>query len=84
MKIDNNMLYGPCPCGSGKKFKFCCMQNVRDHLPDNPTQAEVTMEVRKAMQPYGMINDIDPVEDREAIDIMQRGVKERDRRNLDA
>ena len=83
MKIDNNMLYGPCPCGSGKKFKFCCMQNVRDHLPDNPTQAEVTMEVRKAMQPYGMINDIDPVEDREAIDIMQRGVKERDRRNLD-
>ena len=50
MKIDGNILYAPCPCGSGKKFKFCCMQTVRDYLPDNPTQAEVTTEVRKAMQ----------------------------------
>ena len=83
MKIDGNILYAPCPCGSGKKFKFCCMQTVRDYLPDNPTQAEVTTEVRKAMQPYGMINDIDPVEDREAIDLMRRGVMERDKRNLD-
>lgn len=83
MKIDGNILYAPCPCGSGKKFKFCCMQTVRDYLPDNPTQAEVTTEVRKAMQPYGMVNDIDPVEDREAIDLMRRGVMERDKRNLD-
>ena len=83
MKIDGNILYAPCPCGSGKKFKFCCMQTVRDYLPDNPTQAEVTTEVRKAMQPYGMINDIDPVEDREAIDLMRRGIMERDKRNLD-
>ena len=39
--------------------------------------------MRKAMQPYGIINDIDPVEDREAIDLMRRGVMERDKRNLD-
>ena len=39
MKIDGNILYAPCPCGSGKKFKFCCMQTVRDYLPDNPEDA---------------------------------------------
>ncbi len=22
--MDNEILYGPCPCGSGKKYKFCC------------------------------------------------------------
>jgi tetratricopeptide (TPR) repeat protein len=22
--------YEPCPCGSGKKYKFCCYQNARD------------------------------------------------------
>ena len=27
MKIDSNILYAPCQCGSGKKFKLCCMQN---------------------------------------------------------
>jgi len=33
MKIDGNILYAPCPCGSGKKFKFCCMQTVRGYHP---------------------------------------------------
>ena len=42
MKIDGNILYAPCPCGSGKKFKFCCTQTVRDYLPDNPTPAIAT------------------------------------------
>jgi uncharacterized protein YecA (UPF0149 family) len=23
-------LYDPCPCGKGKKFKFCCYQNEVD------------------------------------------------------
>lgn len=23
--------YDPCPCGSGKKFKFCCRQTQADH-----------------------------------------------------
>lgn len=22
-------VYAPCPCGSGKKFKFCCRAKVR-------------------------------------------------------
>lgn len=22
--------YSPCPCGSGKKYKFCCLQKDRD------------------------------------------------------
>ena len=61
--------------GSGKKLKFCCLEVVRDNLPNNPTQAESTMEVRKAKQPYGLINDIDIVEDREAIRLMQKGIQ---------
>jgi len=26
---DNENPYGPCPCGSGKKYKFCCYQQVK-------------------------------------------------------
>lgn len=22
--------YGPCPCGSGQKFKFCCPQALKE------------------------------------------------------
>ena len=83
MRIDSSILYAPCPCGSGKKFKFCCLEVVRDNLPDNPTQAETTMEVRKAMQPYGLINNIDTVEDRESIKLIQEGIRERDMQNFD-
>lgn len=28
--IDNENPYSPCPCGSGKKYKFCCYQKARD------------------------------------------------------
>jgi len=28
--IDNESPYSPCPCGSGKKYKFCCYQKARD------------------------------------------------------
>ena len=83
MKIDPEILYAPCPCGSGKKFKFCCLELVRDRLPDHPTQAEVTMEVRTAIQPFGLVNDIDPIEDREAIKLMQRGIEKRKAEHLD-
>ena len=28
--MDNHDPYSPCPCGSGKKYKFCCLQKQRD------------------------------------------------------
>ena len=46
MKIDSDMLYGPCPCGSGKKFKFCCWQKCRDSINPDMTRAEVVQTVR--------------------------------------
>lgn len=44
--ISQSILYSMCPCGSGKKFKFCCYQQVRNELSGNPTQSEVTDIVR--------------------------------------
>ena len=32
----NEELYGPCPCGSGKKLKFCC----KDGLVRRPTETD--------------------------------------------
>ena len=26
----------PCPCGSGKKYKFCCGSNKKNRLEDIP------------------------------------------------
>lgn len=46
MKIDSEMLYGPCPCGSGKKFKFCCWPKCRDRIDADMTEAEIVQTVR--------------------------------------
>ena len=48
MKIDNELLYGPCPCGSGKSFKFCCWPKCRDELDGEFTHAELIARVRRA------------------------------------
>jgi tetratricopeptide (TPR) repeat protein len=44
--IDQDILYAECPCGSGKKFKFCCYPSIRDDLPRDPTRADVTDAIR--------------------------------------
>ena len=44
--IDQDILYSECPCGSGKKFKFCCYPTIRDDLPRDPTRADVTDAIR--------------------------------------
>lgn len=48
--IDQNILYAECPCGSGKKFKFCCYPEVRGELPKDPTLSDVTMAIRRRSQ----------------------------------
>lgn len=44
--IGQEIIYAPCPCGSGKKFKFCCYTKYRDMLEDDMTPAEVAQLVR--------------------------------------
>ena len=78
MRISPAILYAPCPCGSGKKFKFCHLEEVRNLLPDDPTPSAVTQKVRQIVQLFGMINDVDPIEDREAIHTMFAAMKDRD------
>ena len=75
MKINSTILYAPCPCGSGNKFKFCCLEKVRDELPFDPTQSQVTEIVRRAMMPGGKMNgvDFDDKESSEAYDLMIKG-----------
>ncbi len=46
MKIDSSILYAPCPCGSGKKFKFCCWPKCRDSFNDDMTKAQFVQTVR--------------------------------------
>ena len=50
--------YEPCPCGSGKKFKFCCMKNsgsgkfpigtIAYYGPDDKTCTKVVAGVIKS------------------------------------
>ena len=46
MKIDSDMLYGLCPCGSGSKFKFCCWPKCRDSIAPDMTNAAIVQTVR--------------------------------------
>lgn len=46
MKINGSLLYSPCPCGSEKKFKFCCWPKYRDLIDSDMTYAEIIQSVR--------------------------------------
>lgn len=46
MPIDSSILYMPCPCGSGSKFKFCCWPKYRTKLESDMTRAEIVQTVR--------------------------------------
>ena len=48
--IDQTILYSECPCGSGRKFKFCCYPSIRADLPRDPTRADVTEAIRRRSQ----------------------------------
>ena len=39
----------PCPCGSGKKYKHCCMDRTDQHDEESPTQ-KVMEEIREALE----------------------------------
>ena len=48
MEIDNDILYGRCPCGSGKSLKFCCWKKIRDQLPPHAGLSDVVAAVRRS------------------------------------
>ena len=68
MKIDNEILYGTCPCGSGKKFKFCCWPKCRDKINGDMTKAEIVQTVR--CEEAGVYKRAD---NKEADDICEQG-----------
>lgn len=75
MKIGQDILYAPCPCGSGKKFKFCCFEKVRDELYDGIGLAGVAEKVNGRLVPFTDDPGVDPVADLAAIDAACRGKK---------
>lgn len=46
MSLDSEILYMPCPCGSGSKFKFCCWKKYRDRIGDSMSRAQIVQAVR--------------------------------------
>lgn len=44
---------GPCPCGSGKKFKKCCLSDVKD--PDNFKTLPTSKDMRAELKRKGLI-----------------------------
>ena len=71
--------YGPCPCGSGKKVKFCC-SDIVDHI--ETIQKMLDGEQRKACLDY-VVNLEKTVPDRPFL-LLVRSMLEIDLDRLDA
>mgnify|MGYP000025489258 FL=1 len=52
MKIGRN---DPCPCGSGKKYKYCCMNKPKMYIKDG---ASITEAIRNIVKQQGYNSDI--------------------------
>ena len=75
MKVDRDILYADCPCGSGKKFKFCCFESVRDELHDDIGKDEIASIVEERLASFANDPGVDPVTDRAAIEKALLGKK---------
>lgn len=52
MKIGRN---DPCPCGSGKKYKYCCMNKPKTYIKDGASEIEA---IRNIVKQQGYETDI--------------------------
>lgn len=52
----NDWLYEACPCGSGRRLKFCCWPEVKGALNGTPTHDDLVVEVRWHKTPAGLRN----------------------------
>lgn len=43
----------PCPCGSGKKYKFCCMNKTKELIDE----IETSEERRRWLERYPAVGD---------------------------
>jgi tetratricopeptide (TPR) repeat protein len=50
--------YGPCPCGSGRKYKFCCRQKRREQAADDHSALRVVSGGKDFECEEGFPNDI--------------------------
>ena len=75
MKIDQNVLYAPCPCQSGKKFKFCCWPKYRDRIDDGMSMSEITVMIRgdELHMPGVLANDEANELSDKGYDLMKKG-----------
>jgi len=78
----NMDLYRPCPCGSGKKFKFCCKEKQREQSPgpallllsgsdELPQWSEVSDEFRNAVLGGDPVESLHPL--RAGMKLMNNG-----------
>jgi tetratricopeptide (TPR) repeat protein len=49
-------LYEECPCGSGKKLKFCCWREIKGEVSDGDGHDHLVEAVRNLRQPEGLSN----------------------------
>lgn len=77
MKIEHDLLYMDCPCGSGKKFKFCCLEKVRKMLPAEPDKGDIVTAIRKEMCCQAEGKHGNPYDNPEAVHLMFSGVRAR-------
>lgn len=52
MKIGRNEL---CPCGSGKKYKYCCMNKPKMYIKDGVSEM---VAIRNTVKQQGYSDDI--------------------------
>ncbi len=76
MKIPAIGRNDPCPCGSGRKFKKCCLGR-QESIPSDGPAAEASADLRQAMEgmPFGSLA--------EAEAFVGRHTKQRNQRPLD-
>ena len=55
MKIPRN---APCPCGSGRKYKHCCMRQGSEQLPEADPQVQIQILDSKQVNITGEIDYI--------------------------
>ena len=64
----------PCPCGSGKKYKQCCLKNV-----SQPTSGQVGRSLKGRVK-LPVVTPKDPVNPpvaEEAVDLIRRAYEEK-------
>ncbi|NIA28273.1 MAG: hypothetical protein GWP02_09480 [Desulfobulbaceae bacterium] len=76
MKIPAIGRNDPCPCGSGRKFKKCCLERQKP-IPSDRGAAGASADLRQAMEgmQFGSLNDVQ--------EFVGRRTQQRNQRTLD-